>query len=84
MPVYLLKAIVPDSDDVNITDKLAQLFEKMDPDCPERPVFVSRSLKWTMSVDQSNSRGHPTLHQKLGVVFWQGWAFLSFQYSAED
>ncbi|XP_070187925.1 Golgi to ER traffic protein 4 homolog isoform X2 [Littorina saxatilis] len=52
-------------------EKLAQLFEKMDPDCPERPVFVSRAIKWTTNIDQSHTRGHPNLHQKLGVIFWQ-------------
>lgn len=54
------------------TDRLAQLFKKMDPDCPERPVFISRAVKWTITVDQSHTRGHPDLHQKLGIIFWEG------------
>ncbi|KAL8592719.1 hypothetical protein ACOMHN_037659 [Nucella lapillus] len=52
-------------------DRVAQLFEKMDPDCPERPPYVSRAVKWTITVDQSHNRGHPSLHQKLGIIFWQ-------------
>lgn len=52
-------------------DRLLRLFEKMDPDCPERQPFIARAIKWTTTVDKSHARGHPDLHQRFGVVFWQ-------------
>ncbi|XP_026874443.1 Golgi to ER traffic protein 4 homolog isoform X1 [Electrophorus electricus] len=50
-------------------ENLVKMFSLMDPNSPERVVFVSRALKW--STGGSGKLGHPRLHQLLAVILWK-------------
>jgi len=52
-------------------DQVGKLFEKMVPECPERYPFLTKAVAWSQKVDKDHKRGHPDLHQKFGVIFWQ-------------
>uniref|UniRef100_A0A4W4H8T2 Golgi to ER traffic protein 4 homolog n=2 Tax=Electrophorus electricus TaxID=8005 RepID=A0A4W4H8T2_ELEEL len=53
----------------DILENLVKMFSLMDPNSPERVVFVSRALKW--STGGSGKLGHPRLHQLLAVILWK-------------
>lgn len=44
----------------------------MTPNSEERQTFVVSAVHWTMKVSAEHKRGHPDLHQKLGLSFWEG------------
>ncbi|XP_005113349.2 Golgi to ER traffic protein 4 homolog [Aplysia californica] len=59
----------PVSDDT--IARVTGLFEKMDPECPERYPYLTKAINWSRKVDKDHSkRGHPDLHQRFGVIFW--------------
>ena len=61
--------------------QISDLFERMDPECPERYPFLTKAITWTSKVNKSHKRGHPDLHQKFGVIFKQGeWRLLFRSY----
>lgn len=43
-------------------EKLGKLFEIMDSSIPEREMFLTNSVKWSMD---SNKKGHPLLHKVI-------------------
>ena len=52
---------------------MTDLFQKMDPECPERYPYLSKAIGWSRKVEKEHKRGHPDLHQRFGFVFWEGW-----------
>ena len=57
---------------LSFADKIVQLFKIMNPECPERHVYLVAAVKYTMKVSTQHKRGHPDLHQRVGIHFWQG------------
>ena len=55
-----------------IVDQVVDLLRNMDPESPERFPFLNGAIRWTMKVETEHKAGHPTLHQKCGMLFWQG------------
>ena len=51
---------------------VVNLLRNMDPDSPERFPYLNGAIRWTMKVDTDHRAGHPNLHQKCGMLFWQG------------
>ncbi|XP_046361245.1 Golgi to ER traffic protein 4 homolog [Haliotis rufescens] len=52
-------------------DRVVTLFQQMDPNCPERHNFLTSAIRWTNKVNADHKRGHPDLHQRFGITFWQ-------------
>jgi len=55
----------------NSIAKVTDLFQKMDPECPERYPYLSKAIGWSRKVEKEHKRGHPDLHQRFGFVFWE-------------
>ncbi|XP_026751846.1 Golgi to ER traffic protein 4 homolog [Galleria mellonella] len=49
-------------------EKLAKLFEMMSSSIPEREIFLTNAVKWSMD---ANKKGHPLLHKKIAEVYWK-------------
>lgn len=41
-------------------------------ECPDRLNYLNAALRWTISVAPECRAGHPDLHKKCGMLFWQG------------
>ncbi|GFO06780.1 Golgi to er traffic protein 4 homolog [Plakobranchus ocellatus] len=54
-----------------IIGQISTLFERMDPECPERYPFLTKAINWSSKVNKNHKRGHPDLHQRFGVIFKQ-------------
>ncbi|XP_059144290.1 Golgi to ER traffic protein 4 homolog [Physella acuta] len=50
---------------------VTKLFEVMDPDCPERYPYLTKAINWSSKVHKEHKRGHPDLHRRFGIIFWQ-------------
>jgi len=44
----------------------------MDSEMQERHAYLNAIIRWTMKVDAEHKAGHPELHKKCGLLFWQG------------
>lgn len=55
-----------------VPDKVVNLLRDMDPECQERHSYLNSVIRWTMKVDPEQKAGHPDLHKKCGLLFWQG------------
>ncbi|RUS75485.1 hypothetical protein EGW08_016753 [Elysia chlorotica] len=64
----------------NIIGQISELFEKMDPECPERYPFLTKAITWSSKVNKQHKRGHPDLHQRFGVIFKQERNYLQARY----
>ncbi|CAG5125253.1 unnamed protein product [Candidula unifasciata] len=51
-------------------NQITHLFEKMDPECPERYPYLTKAINWSKKINKEHKRGHPDLHQRFGVIFW--------------
>ncbi|VVC87305.1 unnamed protein product [Leptidea sinapis] len=49
-------------------DKIITLFKSMHSSVPEREIFITNVVNWSMD---ENMKGHPLLHKKFGEVFWE-------------
>ncbi|CAG9584387.1 unnamed protein product [Danaus chrysippus] len=49
-------------------EKIAKLFEIMNSSIPEREIFLTNAVKWSMD---ENKKGHPFLHKKIAEVYWK-------------
>ncbi|ESO87201.1 hypothetical protein LOTGIDRAFT_154705 [Lottia gigantea] len=61
-------------------DKIIDLFKIMDPECPERYNFLTAAVHWSKKVDGKFKRGHPELHKKFGIMFWEERNFVQARY----
>lgn len=50
--------------------KIANLFECMEADNPERQTYLLECINWSIKVDPIYKSGHPVLHKKFGLIFW--------------
>ncbi|KAK3579538.1 hypothetical protein CHS0354_028370 [Potamilus streckersoni] len=62
------------------TDKVVSLLRYMDPNAPERLPYLNAAIRWTMKVDNHFSAGHPDLHKKCGMLFWQEKNYVQARY----
>ncbi|BFZ17832.1 hypothetical protein BsWGS_20871 [Bradybaena similaris] len=51
-------------------NQITHLFEKMDPECPDRYPYLAKAISWSKKINKDHKRGHPDLHQRFGVIFW--------------
>ncbi|XP_068631747.1 Golgi to ER traffic protein 4 homolog [Battus philenor] len=49
-------------------EKVASLFGQMHSSIPEREIFLTNAVKWSMD---SNKKGHPLLHKKIAEIYWK-------------
>ena len=54
------------------TEKVVTLLRIMDNECQDRHNYLNAALRWTIKVEPNCKAGHPDLHEKCGMVFWQG------------
>lgn len=64
----------------DIIEKIITLFKEMTPNSEERQTFVVSAVHWTMKVSAEHKRGHPDLHQKLGLSFWEEKNYVQARY----
>ncbi|XP_048764332.1 Golgi to ER traffic protein 4 homolog isoform X4 [Ostrea edulis] len=43
----------------------------MEPQSEDRHTFLVSAVRWTMKANSEHKRGHPDLHQKFGLSFWE-------------
>jgi len=55
-----------------VSDKVVDLLRSMDIECQDRHNYLNAALRWTIRVDPQSKAGHPELHKKCGMLFWQG------------
>lgn len=59
-------------------EKIAKLFEMMNSSIPEREMFLTNAVKWSMD---SSKKGHPLLHKvSLLLNFNKKYLFVTHQY----
>lgn len=51
-----------------LIEKIGQLFAMMTSSLPEREMFLTNAVKWSMD---DNKKGHPLLHKKIAEVYWK-------------
>jgi len=44
----------------------------MDNENHERHNYLNSALRWSIKVSPEHRAGHPQLHKKCGLLFWQG------------
>ncbi|XP_061169060.1 Golgi to ER traffic protein 4 homolog [Saccostrea echinata] len=64
----------------DMIEKIITLFKGMEPQSEERQNFVVAAVRWTMKVNSQHKRGHPDLHQKLGLSFWDEKNYVQARY----
>ncbi|XP_060601931.1 Golgi to ER traffic protein 4 homolog [Ruditapes philippinarum] len=63
------------------TDKVVDLLRIMDNnECPDRLNYLNAALRWTISVAPECRAGHPDLHKKCGMLFWQEKNYVQARY----
>ncbi|KAL5019328.1 hypothetical protein ScPMuIL_005050 [Solemya velum] len=61
-------------------DKIVDLFKNMHIDCPERQPFMAAAVFWSTGAGNQKKSGHPVLHQKFAIIFWQEKNYLQARY----
>ncbi|KAK6170669.1 hypothetical protein SNE40_019004 [Patella caerulea] len=61
-------------------DKIVKLFKIMDPESHERYTFLTTAVHWSKKAEGKYKRGHPELHQKFGVMFWEERNYVQARY----
>ncbi|KAL4240916.1 Golgi to ER traffic protein 4 [Mactra antiquata] len=69
---------VPVTDDT--ADKVVDLLRIMDNDCQDRHAYLNAALRWTIKVEPQCKAGHPVLHKKCGMLFWQEKNYVQARY----
>ncbi|CAK1547154.1 unnamed protein product [Leptosia nina] len=49
-------------------DKIAKLFEMINPNVPERGTFLINAVKWSMD---DTKKGSPLLHKRIAEIYWR-------------
>ncbi|XP_076309077.1 Golgi to ER traffic protein 4 homolog isoform X3 [Tachypleus tridentatus] len=52
-------------------DKLGRLFDRMQPESPERFSFLMAALRWSSRGEGAHPTGHPHLHQHVALTLWK-------------
>ncbi|XP_048764329.1 Golgi to ER traffic protein 4 homolog isoform X2 [Ostrea edulis] len=55
----------------DIIEKIVTIFKGMEPQSEDRHTFLVSAVRWTMKANSEHKRGHPDLHQKFGLSFWE-------------
>lgn len=50
---------------------LANLFQMISSEIPERKTFLTNALRWSMSGSEIHKNGHPQLHKLIAEIFWK-------------
>lgn len=50
---------------------LSNLFQMINSEIPEREIFLSKALRWSITGSEGYKSGHPQLHQLIAEIFWK-------------
>ncbi|KAH3872275.1 Golgi to ER traffic protein 4 homolog [Dreissena polymorpha] len=62
------------------TDKVVELLRVMEDPNLDRHQYLNSALRWTINVEPRCKAGHPELHKKCGLLFWQEKNYIQARY----